>query len=67
MRFGILLAALGLTGCVATVSEPGLCAGLRGPVADLRGALLAHPETPEAVGEAGADVVLGFEAGCRVK
>lgn len=66
MRFLVLTAALGLTGCVATVSPTGICAGLQRPVADLRGALEANPDTPQAVGEAGTDVVLGFEAGCRV-
>lgn len=64
MRWFVLMAALGLTGCVKPASEPGLCAGLRRPVADLRTGLERHPETPEDVGEAGTDVVLGFEAGC---
>ena len=64
MRWFVLMAALGLTGCVKPVSEPGLCAGLRRPVADLRSGLELHPETAPEVGEPGTDVVLGFEAGC---
>lgn len=66
MRWIILMAALGTSGCVATVSQPGICAGLKRPVADLRAGLERHPDTPQAVGEAGTDVVLGFEAGCRI-
>jgi hypothetical protein len=46
-------------------SDSGICAGLERSVRDLETALLAHPETPEAVGEAGADVVIGFDGGCR--
>ncbi len=53
-----------MTGCVAVTSEPGLCAGLRAPVDALERALLAHPSTPDPVGEAGTDVVIGFNAGC---
>ncbi len=37
---------------------------LRAPVDALERALLAHPSTPDPVGEAGADVVIGFNAGC---
>lgn len=65
MRTLILACVAGLTGCVATVSDEAVCAGLRRPVADLRGALMAHPETPQDVGEAGTRVVLMTEAGCR--
>lgn len=58
-------AALGMTGCVGTgTSDSGLCAGLRGSVNALEAGLLAHPETPDAVGEAGTDVVIGYNAGC---
>lgn len=64
MRCIILLTALGLSACAAPVSAPAICAGLARPVADLRQALEHHPETPDPVGEAGVDVVLGFEAGC---
>ena len=49
---------------MGSVSDSALCAGLDRPVSDLRLGLEAHPETPQAVGEAGTDVVLGFEAGC---
>ena len=57
-------AVLGMTGCVAGTSEAGLCAGLRAPVDALERALLAHPATADEVGEAGTDVVIGFNAGC---
>lgn len=53
-----------MTACVTTPSEPGLCIGLRNDVAALRTALLDNPETPDAVGEAGTEVVIGFQAGC---
>ena len=66
MRWMLMSIAIGLTGCTAPVTETGLCRGLDGPVADLRGALVANvTDTPETVGEAGTRVVLGFEAGCR--
>ena len=64
MRWFVLMAAFGLTGCVKPAIEPGLCAGLRRPVAELRAGLERHSETPEEVGEPGTDVVLEFEAGC---
>ncbi len=57
-------ALLGASGCASGTSEAGLCAGLRAPVDALERALLAHPETADPVGEAGADVVIGFNAGC---
>lgn len=41
-----------------------MCTPLRPYVVQLRASLEAHPETPDAVGEAGADVVIGFESGC---
>ena len=65
MRILILLAVLGTTCCSAAVSDTALCSGLKRPVADLRGSLMAHPETPQDVGEAGTRVVLLTEAGCR--
>ena len=58
------MALLGMTGCVSGPTSEGLCLGLRSEVATLERALLAHPETPDPVGEAGADVVIGFDAGC---
>lgn len=65
MRWIALLAVAGLTACNQPVSNSGLCAGLSRPVTALRGALIANAaQTPEAVGEAGTDVVLGFNAGC---
>lgn len=65
MRTLILLSVIGLSGCVETVSDSAVCAGLKPSVAQLRGALERHPETPQAVGEAGTRVVLLTEAGCR--
>lgn len=64
MRLLLLTAALGLTGCAMPVSDSAICVGLDRPVTLLRSSLESHPETPQAVGEAGTDVVLGFEAGC---
>jgi hypothetical protein len=49
-----------------STESAGVCEGLSGAVAGLETALLAHPETPPAVGEAGTDVVIGFNAGCAV-
>lgn len=59
-----LVALLGATGCVTPATDAGLCLGLKADVADLRRALESHPETPDPVGEAGAEVVIGFEGGC---
>lgn len=67
----LLVALLGTTACVIPglderpPTDAGVCIALAGDVAALRRGLEAHPETPDAVGEAGADVVIGFEAGCR--
>lgn len=60
----MLVGLLGTTGCVTATSE-GVCLGLLPDVAALEKALLANPQTPDAVGEAGTDVVIGFGAGCR--
>ena len=54
-----------VSGCVGATSEAGLCAGLRAPVGALEAAMLADSRTPDPVGEAGTDVVIGFNAGCR--
>ena len=59
-----VMALLGAIGCASGTSEAGLCAGLRAPVDALERALLAHPATADEVGEAGTDVVIGFNAGC---
>lgn len=64
-RYLLIPIVLGLTGCVEPVSEPAICAGLNAPVTELRAALIANPQTPEPVGEAGTDVVLGYNAGCK--
>lgn len=65
MRSIIALAVIGLSGCAAT-SDAAFC----GPdftqaVQGLRAGLEQYPDTPDAVGEPGTDVVLGHEAGCR--
>lgn len=60
----MLAAVLGLTACAPAANDAGICAGLSATTAELRAALEAHPETPDAVGEAGTDVVIGLEAGC---
>jgi len=65
MRWITLAAVIGVTGCAMPVSDAGLCRGLNQPIGALRDALVGHPDTPDPVGMAGADVVLGFEAGCR--
>ena len=64
-RLLTLAGALGMTGCGMTATDEGMCIAQRADMERLRAALLAHPETPDAVGEAGADVVIGFRAGCR--
>ncbi len=65
MRWIALLAVAGLTACNQPANDSGLCAGLSRPVTALRGALIENSaQVPEPVGEAGADVVLGFNAGC---
>lgn len=56
-----------MTACVNTAptGTEGICGGLRGPVGALENALLAHPETPDAVGEAAVDVIIARDAGCK--
>lgn len=54
------MAVIGATGCATATSDEGLADALRGPVLALEAALLENPATPDAVGEAGADVVVGF-------
>lgn len=62
----VVLICLGLSACSAPTSDAAFCTSpeFKGAVGDLREGLEAHPETPQAVGEAGTDVVLGYEAGC---
>lgn len=64
MRYLLIVIALGTTACSPRAIDSAVCAGLDRPVSDLRSALLGNPQTPQAVGEAGTDVVIGFEAGC---
>jgi len=52
------------TGPSATTD--GLCTALKRDVQRLSDALATHPETPRPVGEAGTDVVIGFQGGCDV-
>lgn len=59
------MAMAGMTGCVSPTTDAGLCIATKPDVAALRRALMDHPETPVAVGEAGADLVIGLEAACR--
>jgi hypothetical protein len=63
----MLAAVLGTAGCVkpSPATDAGVCIALAGDVAALRRGLEENPQTPDAVGEPGADVVIGFEAGCR--
>lgn len=56
-----LVVLLGLTGC----AQPIPCDVVAPRVADLRTALMQHPETPTLVGETGTDLVVGLEAICR--
>lgn len=67
-RAMLLLAALiGVSACgwaTKPASDAGMCIGLRPAVAQLRAGLAANPETPDAVGEPAADLVIGFEAVC---
>ena len=64
-RLCLIISGLSMvSGCASGTSEAGLCAGLRAPVDALERALLAHPATADEVGEAGTDVVIGFNAGC---
>jgi hypothetical protein len=57
--------ALGMSGCGTTIpSGDAVCDGLRPSIDALHTGLLAHPETHDDVGEPGADVVIGFDAGC---
>lgn len=68
MRWSVpALALAGMTACapIPASVEAGLCIGLGPHVSALERALLAHPETPQPVGEAGTDVVIGYDAGCR--
>lgn len=60
----LLLAVLGVTACVKPASDAGMCLGQREDIARLRAALEANPDTPDAVGEAATNVVIGHEAGC---
>jgi len=63
----LMLAAAGLSGCLRSVSpsSDGVpCVALKPRTDALRGALMAHPETPEAVGQVATDIVLGTDAVC---
>ena len=56
---------IGATGCATqSPNDTGICIGQRSDIARLRAALEAHPETPDAVGEAATDTVIGHEAAC---
>lgn len=62
----LMLIAAGITGCTRPATDAAFCRDLfAGKISELRGALMAHPETPASVGEAATDVVIGHEAGCN--
>lgn len=62
----VLLAVIGVSACNGPdATDAGICFAQGADVAALRLALETHPETPDAVGEAGTNVVIGFEAACR--
>jgi hypothetical protein len=64
-RMLVLVLAIGVSGCTGQgATDAGICIGLGRDIARLRTALETHPETPDAVGEAATDVVIGHEAGC---
>lgn len=65
MRSIAILGLLGVSACMPVASDDALCGALGGRIDGLAEALIAHPETPDPVGEAGTDVVLGFEGGCN--
>lgn len=63
MRLMLLLlaAVIGMTGCVTTT----ICESRIPQEADrLNDALLAHPETPDAVGEPAVNLIVGIDAAC---
>ena len=61
----MLMALIGVSACAGqSATDAGVCIGQRADIAKLRAALEAYEETPDAVGDAAVDVVIGFEAGC---
>ena len=65
MRWIMLAMATGASGCagIETVGDRPLAERLACPVAALSDALDAHPETPDAVGQAATTVVIVAQAG----
>lgn len=62
----ILTAAIGLTACeVPPPTKAVPCIVLTPRTDALRRGLLLHPETPEAIGDPAADLILGTEKVCR--
>lgn len=57
-----LAALLGTSACVNTTTICGT--KIEEAASDLNAALLAHPETPAAVGEPATDIVIGVSAAC---
>lgn len=54
-----------ISACAIPTSDAAFCAPkFTKAVAGLEGGLIAHPETPDAVGEPATDVVRGHKAGC---
>lgn len=60
------MALIGMTGCLhseRTNLDDSVFLSLDASISDLETALLAHPETPTAVGEAAVDVIIGYRTG----
>ena len=61
----LLVATTGiLASCVSATSNTALCSRLSDPLDRLSGALADNPQTPQAVGEAGVDVVVVGQSAC---
>ena len=56
------MVALGLSGCSDLANRDAVLDGFAVPMADLQRGLLAHPETPEAVGEPATDLIVLYRA-----
>lgn len=58
-----LAALLGATGCVTTTT---ICGTEVEAASDLlNAALVANPQTPDAVGEPAVDIIIGIDAACQ--
>lgn len=59
----MLVAVIGMTGCVATTTA-GVCEASARDRERLARALTENPATPNDVGEAGVDLIIGLRASC---